>query len=73
MVSVPAVGVCEIVFSGGRMKGVKMFEYLGTVLSKHREMEVEIRVRVVKGRSVTEAFAGIVIGKNVHGDKENLE
>ncbi len=42
-VSVPVGERCEIVIGGERMEVVKEFKYLGTVLSKHGEMEGEGR------------------------------
>ncbi len=51
-VSVPVDEGCEIVMGGERMEVVKELKYLGTVLSKHGEMEGEVRERAVKGRSV---------------------
>ena len=42
-VNIPVDERCEIVMGGERMEVVKEFKYLGTVLSKHGEMEGEIR------------------------------
>ncbi len=50
-VSVLADERCEIVMGGERMKVLKEFKYLGRVLSKHGEMEGEVRERAVKGKS----------------------
>ncbi len=61
---------CEIVMGGERMKVVKEFKYLGTVLSKHREMEGEVRERAVKGRSVIVSLARVMKGTS-HGGKES--
>ncbi len=41
--SVPIDERCEIVMGGERLEVVKEFKYLGTVLSKHGEMEGEVR------------------------------
>ena len=42
-VSVPAIGRYEVLLEGERMKKVKAFEYLGTVLCKHGEKKGKIR------------------------------
>ena len=55
-VSVPAVERYEVTL-GEKMEEVKEFQYLGTVLGKHGEMEGEIRKRAVKGRCVIGSFA----------------
>ena len=41
-VIMPGVERCELAL-GEEMEEVKVFQYLGTVLGKHREMEGEIR------------------------------
>ncbi len=64
-VSVPVDERCEIVLGGGRMEVMKEFKYLGTVLSKHGEMEGEIRKSVVKGRSVIGSLARVMKGRSV--------
>ncbi len=47
------------------MEVVKEFKYLGTVLSKHGEMEGEVRERAVKDRSVIGSQARIMKGRSV--------
>ncbi len=42
-VSVPVDERCELVMGGERMEVVKEFKYFGTVLSKHGDMEGEVR------------------------------
>ncbi len=44
---------------------VKDFKYVGTVLSKHGEMEGEVRERAVKGRSVIGSLARVMKGRSV--------
>ena len=63
---------CEIVMGGERMKVVKVFTYLGTVLSKHGQMEGKVRGRVVRDRSVTSS-KGYEKEDCVHVGKERLE
>ncbi len=46
------------------MEVVKKFKNLGTVLSKHREME-EVRERTVKGRNITGSLARVMKGRSV--------
>ncbi len=41
------------------MEVVKEFKYLGTVLSKHGEMEGEVRERAVKGRGIMGSLARV--------------
>ncbi len=65
MVSVPRDERYEIVMRGKRMEVVKEFKYFGTVLSKHGEMEGEVRGRAVKVRSVIVSLARIIKGRNV--------
>ena len=64
-VRVPVDKSCEIVLGGERMEAVKEFKYLGIVLSKHGEMEGEVRERAVKGRSVIGSLARNMKGRNV--------
>ena len=66
-VSVPAVRRCEVVLSlrGEKMKAMKEFMYLGTVLCKHGGMEGEVRERAVKDRDVIGSLARIMRGRNV--------
>ncbi len=45
--SIPIDDRCEIVMGGERMEVAKECKYLGTVLSKQREMEGEVRERAV--------------------------
>ncbi len=61
---------CEIVMGGERMEVGKEFKYLGTVLSKHGEMEGEVRERAVKGRSVVGSLGSYDREECVHGSKE---
>ncbi len=63
-VSVPVDKRCKIVFGGERMEVVKEFKYLGTVLSKHGEIE-EVRERVVKGWSIIGSLARVMKGRSV--------
>ncbi len=62
-VSVPVDERCEIELGGGD-EGNKEFKYLGTVLSKHGEIE-EVRERAVKGRSIIGSPARVVKGRSV--------
>ncbi len=50
--SVPVDERCEIVMGGERLVVVKEFKHLGTVFSKHGEMEGEVIESSVNGRSV---------------------
>lgn len=43
------VGECEVVIGVKKMDDMKQF-YLGTALSKHGEMEGEIKESIVRGR-----------------------
>ncbi len=63
--SVPMDERFEIVMGGERMEVVKEFKYLGTVLSKDREMEGEVRERAVKGRSVIGSLARVMKRRSV--------
>ncbi len=63
--SVSVDDMCEIVMGGERMEVVKEFKYLRTVLSKHGEMEGEVRERAVRGRSVIGSVASVMKGMNV--------
>ncbi len=51
------------------MEVVKEFKYLGTVLSKHREVE-EVRGRAVEGRSVIGSLARVMKGRSVSMEVE---
>ncbi len=64
-VSVPVDERCEVVMGDEEVEVVKEFEYLGTVLCKHGEMEGEVRERAVKGRSVIGSLAKVTRGWNV--------
>ncbi len=64
-VSVPVDERCDIVMGGERMEVVKEFKYLGTVLSKHGEMEREVRERAVKGRNVIGSLARVMKERSV--------
>ncbi len=46
------------------MEVVKEFKYLGTVLSKHSEIE-EVRDRAVKGKSFIGSLARVMKGRSV--------
>ncbi len=71
-VSVPVDNRCKIVMGVERMEVVKEFKYLGTVLSKHGEMEGEVRERAVK-RSVVGSLRIIMIEECVHGCRERIK
>ncbi len=64
-VSVPVGARCEVVMGGERMEVVKEFKYLGTILSKHVEMEGEVSERAVKGGRVVGSLARVKRGRNV--------
>ncbi len=64
-VSVPVDERCEIVMGDEKMEVVKEFKYLGTVLSKQKEMEGEVRERAVKGRSVIGSLVRVMRGRTV--------
>ncbi len=64
-VSVPVDERCEIVLGGGGMEVVMEFKYLGTVLSKHGEMEGEVRETVVRDRRVIGSPARVMKERNV--------
>ncbi len=65
-VSAPVDEICEIVIGDERMEVVKEFKYLGTVLSKHGEIEGLVRERSVKGMSVIGSLARVMRGRNVY-------
>ncbi len=64
-VSVPVDERYESVMGGERMEVVKEFKYLGSVLSKHGEMEGEVRERAVKARSVLGSLAVVMKGRSM--------
>ncbi len=64
-VNVPVDKRCEIVIRGERVEVVEKFKYLGTVLSKHGEMEGEVMERAVKGRSVIGSLARAMKGRSM--------
>ncbi len=63
-VNVPVDERFAIAMGVERMEVVKEFKYLGTVLSKHGEMEGEVRESAVKGRSVTGSLERVMKGRN---------
>ncbi len=56
---------CELVMGGEMMEVVKELKYLGTVFSKHGEMEGEVRERAVKGRRAIGSLARVMKGRSV--------
>ncbi len=67
-VSVPVDERCEIVIGGERTEVVKEFKYLVIVLSKHGEMEGEVRGRAVQGRRFIRSLARVIRSRNVSMD-----
>ncbi len=47
------------------MEVVKEFKYFGTVLSKPREMEGEVREKAVKDKSIIRSLARVMKGRSV--------
>ena len=64
-ISIPMDESCEVVMEGEKMEVVKEFKYLGTVLSRHGEMEGEVRERALRGRSVIGSLARVMKRRNV--------
>ncbi len=71
--SVPVDERCEIVLESERMEVIKEFKHLGTVLSKHGEMEGEVRERAVNGRDVIGSLARVMKEKNVSMEVKRLK